>query len=124
MKKFNLEKAKAGAPLITRDGRPARFMGEREHPNYPIIAVVIKDYCIEEVYTYTANGRNITTDETENDLFMALTKRKKYVNFYFNSERGEYDFGRIYDTDKEANDNIIKDGISQYIKTVEIEWEE
>lgn len=42
MKEFDLEKAKAGEPIVTRDGRPARLLGEREHPNYPIIAVVKK----------------------------------------------------------------------------------
>lgn len=40
MKKFDLEKAKAGAPIITRDGRPARLLGEREHPDYGITDVV------------------------------------------------------------------------------------
>lgn len=123
MKKFNLEEAKAGAPLITRDGRPVRFLGERQHPDYPIIAVVKSDR-IEEVYTYNTYGRNLTMDERENDLFMAPTKRKMYANFYFNNKRGEYDIGCIYNNEKEANNNIIKDSVSQYIKTIEIEWEE
>lgn len=87
MKKFDLEKAKAGAPIVTRDGRPARLLGEREHPDYPIIAVVKKYHDIEHVYSYNTNGCNLNMDETENDLFMAPTKRVKYANFYFHEKK-------------------------------------
>lgn len=124
MKKFNLEKAKAGAPIVTRDGRPARLLGEREHPHYPIIAVAKHTNGIEEVYSYATDGRNINMDETENDLCMAPTKRVKYANFYYHEKNG-YETGEFYDTEKEANANIIAyDGVSRYIKTIKVEWEE
>lgn len=124
MKKIDLEKAKAGSPIVTRDGRPARLLGERKHPNYPIIAVVKKSYDLEEVYSYTNDGHNISTDETENDLFMAPTKRVKYANFYFHEKKG-FEAGLFYDTEEEANINIIHyDGVSRYIKTIKVEWEE
>lgn len=124
MKKFNLEEAKAGAPIVTRDGRPARLLGEREHPDYPIIAVVKKYHDIEHVYSYNTNGCNLNMDETENDLFMAPTKRVKYANFYFHKKNG-FEAGFFYDTEEEANINIIHyDGVSRYIKTIKVEWEE
>lgn len=123
MKKFNLEKAKVGAPIVTRDGKSARLLGEREHPNYPIIAVVKKSYDLEEVYSYTNDGHNNSKDETNNDLFMAPTKRIKYANFYFRSD-GAYDFGKVYNDRSIAIRNISPDAESKYIKTIEIEWEE
>lgn len=121
MKKFDLEKAKAGSPIVTRDGRPARLLGERQHPNYPIIAVVEKKG-IEEVYSYNTYGYNITMDETENDLFMARTKRKMYANLYFHLEK--YKLGELFNSEKEAIGSIIKDRFNNYINTIEIEWEE
>lgn len=122
MKKIDLEKAKAGSPIVTRDGRPARLLGERKHPDYPIIAVVKKSYDLEEVYSYTNDGHNISTDETENDLFMAPTKRVKYANLYFDKERKEYKMGDIYDTEAESLFLRMRD--CKYIKTIKIEWEE
>lgn len=62
-------------------------------------------------------------DETENDLFMAPTKRVKYANFYFHSKKG-YEIGFLYENERNAKSNISTNEETRFIKTIKIEWEE
>lgn len=121
MKKFDLQKTKAGAPVMTRDGRKARIIGERKHPEYPLVVAVCDRNGTEEVFLYTNEGRNYMHQESQEDLFMATIKYKKYANFYFKDE-SFYDLGEVYDNRDVAIRNIRND--VKYIKTIEIEWEE
>lgn len=123
MKEFDLEKAKAGMPIITRDGRQAKLIGEREHPEYPIIALTRERDGIESVYVFTCDGRNCTYKLTNEDLFMAPIVHKKYANFYLNNE-DFYDLGEVYDSKDDAVRHIMDSEELKYIKTIEIEWEE
>lgn len=123
MKEFDLDKAKAGMPIITRDGRQAKLIGEREHPEYPIIALTRERDGIESVYVFTCDGRNCTYKLTNEDLFMAPIVHKKYANFYF--KYGDFhDLSEVYDNRDVAIRNILHDKDHKYIKTIEIEWEE
>lgn len=60
LKEFNLEAAKAGKPIYTRDGRKARILcydlkGVEE---YPIVAAIeTHDYLAESISAYDRNGR-------------------------------------------------------------------
>lgn len=73
--KFDLEKAKADAKLVTRDGRPARIVcwdrkriGTNE--NFPILALVEE---IGEEYStaYTSDGKHLEGGcPSEDDLFI------------------------------------------------------
>lgn len=121
MKAFDLEKAKAGEPLMTRDGRKARMIGERKHPEYPIVVAVCDKNGYEEVFLYTNEGRNYIHQKADEDLFMVPKKRKKYANFYLKDE-DFYDLSEVYDNKDDAIRNIRYD--VKYIKTIEIEWEE
>jgi hypothetical protein len=67
---FDLEKAKAGATLITRGGNPARFMGVKDHPSYPIVAVYENGSGIELVESFTAGGAFNENDADPRDLFI------------------------------------------------------
>ena len=44
MKPFNLEAAKAGAPLVTRDGRPAKFIAHvaEAHPSQRLLVPLVQ----------------------------------------------------------------------------------
>lgn len=123
MKEFDLEKAKAGEPVMTRDGRKARIIGERKHPDYPFVVAVCDKNGTEEVFLYTSKGRNYLHQECDEDLFMVSFKHKKYANFYLRCD-GTYDFGEVYANRDVAIRNILNGAESKYIKTVEIEWEE
>lgn len=63
MKPFNLEEAKAGKPVCTRDGRRVEILSfENPNANYPILAKVFFDKNDYEEFTFT---------ESEN-LFVAI----------------------------------------------------
>lgn len=73
MKPFDLEEAKAGKPVCTRDGRKVEIISF-EHPikDYPILAKIFfgKDDC--EEFTFTESGTFfVAGKESEADLMMA-----------------------------------------------------
>lgn len=70
MKPFNLEAAKAGAPVITRDGRGARITCFDNEGDYPILALIEGNK--KEVYAYNSNGSMIYGVSAPGDLFMDL----------------------------------------------------
>jgi hypothetical protein len=76
MKPFDLEAAKNGAPIVTRDGRAVQefhhFVTERTE--YPCCAIING-----EVSWHAVDGS--TTDDRR-DLFMVATKRTVWVNLY------------------------------------------
>lgn len=71
MKPFNLEEAKVGKPVCTRNGRRVEIISF-ENPsnnNYPILAKVFKDDY--EKFTFTKSGTFFVADkESETDLMM------------------------------------------------------
>lgn len=126
-KPFNLEAAKAGAPVMTRDGRPARILAfDVKSEEYPVVAVVpTHDGKYESVEVYTKNGQynddeyDDIKNECDYDLVMAPIKHRAWVNVY---KGGYYHIGSLFDTEAEA----VKSGkmVSTYIATVPIEWVE
>lgn len=64
---FNLEAAKEGAPLRTRDGRPASLIHiiSDKHVEYPVIAIVD-----DEPRSFTSQGVYLSPAESEFDLFI------------------------------------------------------
>lgn len=122
MKEFDLEKAKAGAPIITREGRNARIIGEIKHPKYPLVVAVRNRNGDEEVFLCTNKGQNNLHQVSDEDLFMDSIVHKKYANLYFENIKEKYIVGEVCDTEKEAKSLSMTYG--KYIKTIEIEWEE
>lgn len=79
MKPFDLEAAKRGEPLITREGKTIEFVGRSETKSGPKIICTI-DSCFTSHYdngAYFEGGR-----EGRLDLFMAPKKRTVWVNIY------------------------------------------
>lgn len=115
MKPFNLEKAKQGAEVITRDGRKVKILTfSRRNNDYPIVALV--DYGEEEaIHMYTTEGYYFKTKErSKNDLMMENTK--VYMNVY--RENCIYVLGSNSFSSKEEAINCR--GVD-YVKTIEIE---
>ena len=85
MKPFDLEAAKAGAPLVTRDGRPAKFIAHvgDAHPSQRLLVLIDG-----VVHTKFESGKYASSPAhvSDNDLFMASVKRTVWVNLY---ERGQ-----------------------------------
>lgn len=82
LKPFDLEKAKEGAPLITRDGRKARFVAHVPEANAANRLIVYIEGMFHAQSCF-ANGRhNPTEHDSEYDVFIAVKKRAAYVNIY------------------------------------------
>ena len=72
MKPFNLEEAKAGKPVYTRDGRRVEILSfENPNANYPILAKVFFDKNDYEEFTFTESGNLfVAIKGSEADLMM------------------------------------------------------
>lgn len=118
LKEFNLEAAKAGKPVCTRDGRKARIIcfDTINKGNYPIIAL-LEDKGCEAIFYYNKDGKcNVGT---ERDLMMLPEKKEGWINIYKDFEDTVC---CAYLTKEDALKNrSIEYG---YITTIKIEWEE
>lgn len=126
LKPFDLEAAKAGKPVCTRDGRKARIICfDRKllfkGISYPIIALVEDTAKEETIYGYNEKGKVIIEDDAtyKDDLMMLPQKKEGWINIYKDFEDTVC---CVYPTEKEALEDgeIEKD----YITTIKIEWEE
>lgn len=118
LKEFDLEAAKAGKPVCTRDGRKARIICfDLNNKNFPIVAIINCD-TEENAYQYDIDG---VCDEHDNNLNLMMLHQKKegWINIYKDFEDTVC---CVYPTEKEALEDgeIEKD----YITTIKIEWEE
>ena len=118
LKPFDIQKAREGKPVCTRDGRKARIICFDGKGDQPIIALVEakgnKDVLIEKVERYFINGHSVfEVRETNNDLMMLPEKKEGWVNVYKE---------RIYSTKEEAIEATY-DGVT-YVDTVKVCWEE
>ena len=118
---FNLEAAKAGQPVCTRDGRKARIICfDVKGDICPIIALV-EENGMEVTKHYDINGRANYKNADNYDLMMLPEKKERWVNIYKGATR--YFLGcRLFDTKKEAK-NAVK-GDKNYITTIKVCWEE
>lgn len=115
MREFNLEKAKAGYPICTRDGHSVRVIcWDFNNGHSPIIAL-IKDERGERIGLFDSNGDGLTTN-----LMMAPVKREGWVNIYKETNGNVFVAKTIYNKKEDAKRN---EGVC-CIATVKIEWEE
>ena len=89
MKPFDLKAAKAGAPVVTRDGTPAKYIAHvPEARRSSQVLCLVRD----TVFAYAPNGHyDPLRGESMLDLFMAGTKRTVWVNLYPSGEAYFYD---------------------------------
>ena len=125
LKPFDLEKAKAGKPVCTRDGRKARIVCfDRESKQTPIVALVEyhNRHDGECVTSYSVNG--FYNDEPgDNDLMMLPEKHEGWVNIVkepLGDDRVA--LGRIFKSREDAVESAKNNG--RYVTTAKIEWEE
>lgn len=112
LKPFDLEAAKAGKPVCTRDGRKARIIcfDTISKGNYPIIAL-LEDKGCEAIFYYNKDGKcNVGT---ELDLMMLPEKKEGWIIIHKEA---------IYD--KETAEKIARETTANVIRIQKIEWEE
>ncbi len=122
-KPFNLERALAGDPVVTRDGRKVLWIAhcspaKRE---YQVQALVEG---IAYPLSLNADGRYNCYDEYRHDLFMAPKKRTVWARFY-RHEDGSILSSEWYDTKEMASKMAPEVSESpNYIGVYQIEIEE
>lgn len=122
LKPFDLEAAKAGKPICTRDGSKAIFLTTLQNKRFPVVAVVNCEQ-EENIYQYDINGicdENIDTL----DLMMLTEKKEGWVNVYktFEGGRPAPCIASIYPTKEDAKKSTVVGFI--YVDTVPIVWRE
>ena len=131
LKPFDLEAAKVGKPVCTRDGRKARIVCFDKNDSKSIVALIQpqKGSDIEVVMDYHNDGKVYERDESTNDLMMLPEKKEGWVNVY--KRENEYICENeccvftgiaVFKSEGEAKRNINKNKI--YLNTIKINWGE
>ena len=113
LKPFDLEAAKSGKPVYTRDGRKARIICFDVNNDKPIVAVICcKDGKETYPYTFYPNGLNMDNNVLSNtDLMMLPEKKEGWILL----RKDGYTFDN-----EEAAKKICTD--KQFV--AKVEWEE
>ena len=124
LKEFDLEAAKAGKPVCTRDGRKARIICFNRKGIYSIVALIDGEQ--ENIQSYTNNGRLRCTDlESELDLMMLPEKRSGWVNVYRDCDGANITKDdNIYSSREAAIASAQFIDGNHYVATTKINWEE
>lgn len=115
LKEFDIEAAKVGKPVCTRDGRKARIICFDKKGDHPIIALIMdEEREIESIGRYFENGHLIFENvENRSDLMMLPEKKEGWVHI-------RKDIA-LYETMEEAE--RTRNGNDNYV-SVKVEWEE
>lgn len=124
LKPFNLEEAKAGKPICTRDGRKARIICyDKKGGSEPIIALIENHFKDEErIHRYNINGGIYTCMESMDDLCMLPETHEGWVNVYKGID-GEITIGQYPYTTEEVCKNVAREE-DGYICTTKVTWYE
>ena len=132
LKPFDIQKAREGKPVCTRDGRKARIICfDRRGDKFPIVALL--DGCNEEhsevAVTFTNEGLYEIGKKSSNDLMMLPEKKEGWINIYNADTTFYYVDGRVFETKdeavQEAKEEVEKEQRekNEYIDTIRVEWE-
>ena len=122
LKPFDIQKAREGKPVCTRDGRKVRIIcfDRINGDYYKIVACVTAfDGDFEEVLFYGIDGYIVNSQNPKDeDLMMLPEKKEGWVNVYKTSIN--YECGTVFSTEQEAKNKANNNRIA----TIRIEWEE
>ena len=123
MKRFDLEAAKAGKPVCTRNGYMARVICFDFHAYDKLCMVVaFKKNSNENLMFYDLDGKCRGEGMEDYDLMMVPEKKTGWINIYPSTDP-KYDAfvgsGIVYKTREEALSNATE----YTLATIEIDWE-
>lgn len=125
-KEFDLELAKSGFPVKTRNGEKVRILCFNMIASTPIVALVKIRDTLEKVYQYYNNGRCYNSNGCiKNDLVMDDVKHEGWINIHYDIENPFY--SGIFKTKEEAErfyQQHDSDIDKTKIRTIKVEWEE
>jgi hypothetical protein len=112
MKKFDLEKALAGEPVVTRDEQAVKQVTkfDIDRKGYPLCAVVNG-----ALRRYDIDGRYNHGDNHDLDLFMAEPER--WVNVYWSPANYGFISSVIYSSEAKAKADVNNTNSSQHYQT-------
>ena len=113
LKPFDLNAAKAGKPVCTRDGRKARIICFDRKDNTPIVALIERVDGIEILQCFYNDGKCFHDSTSDNDLMMLPEKRSGWIIVSKNAT--------IYDSLEEAKESFDSD---KELCVCKAEWEE
>ena len=121
LKPFDIQKAKAGKPVCTRDGRKARIICFDRKDDFPIIALIESANCGEILQCYLNDGKCCHNETLDYDLMMLSEKKEMWINIY-KSTTNYIPGGGLYDTEEaaKAGADMADD---DYITTTKVSWE-
>ena len=124
LKPFDLEAAKSGKPVCTRDGRKARIICfDAKCADTPIVALVSRNDG-EILLRHYKDGKLSVNKDSDADLMMSPEKKEGWVNVYKgNNGISERVCGDIVSSTREEAIQCAQYDNS-YITTAKIEWEE
>lgn len=116
LKPFDIQKARAGKPVCTRDGRKARVLcyDFKQNEEYPILVAVENKDGKECALLYSNDGISEMYKSSNNELVMLPEKKEGWVNIY--------DDMKMYTSEERAKIGISTE--RNYITTTKVEWEE
>lgn len=129
LKPFDLEAARNGKPVCTRDGRKARIICfDAKGGDNPIVALYEhtdgSGGIMEIVEVYHKNGKILEGSESWKDLMMLSEKHEGWINIY-KTDIDKYaavaGYVYLYKTEEEAKAEASPGTV---LATVKIEWEE
>lgn len=112
LKPFDIQKAREGKPVCTRDGRRARIICFDLKNNVCPIVAAVEENNMEVLYHYDTKGLNCYK-KSEIDLMMLPDKKERWINVYKEL---------CYESKEEAIRHIAPG--THYIGTIKVEWEE
>ena len=125
LKSFDIQKAREGKPVCTRDGRKARIICFDSNGGRPIVALVTECDDEEEIpYKYHCDGSyNCQSIPSDNDLMMLPEKKKGWINIIKTQDGGYCCKGEVH---SDYNDAFLENinALDNRGITVKIEWED
>jgi hypothetical protein len=115
---FNLERALAGEPVITRNGDEVYELVKFDSlKNYPIVGVIGN-----LLYRWTIDGKEFShhSGKSSLDLFMKPKENALWVNVYKDNGTGELILGSSFKSEALARMVSTQLEHSEYIKTIKI----
>ena len=125
MKPIDIELAKQGKPVCTRDGRKARIICfDRKGDICPIIALV-EENGMEVTKSYDENGRANYKNADNYDLMMLPETKEGWVNVYRDCDGANITKDdNIYSSKEAAMASAQIIDRDNYVATTIINWEE
>lgn len=112
LKPFDLQAAKSGKPVCTRDGRKARIICFDVKGDICFIIALVEKDDIEVIYRYDKNGKN-SYSKSELDLMMLPEKKEGWAVI----RRSD-----IYENEEQAKEALLNSHTAMMIR--KITWEE